>query len=417
MKDTIWRKRMLSNFQSEINPKNIQKAELVVCIPSYNEADSIRYPTIQADEGLNRYFGDKNSVIINCDNHSPDQTCDVFLETPTDSPKIYLSTPPGVRGKGNNLRNLFRKALDLHAKAVVVVDADLRSITPEWIKHLADPLFNGFSFVAPLYIRHKYDGTITNGIAYPMTRCLYGRRVRQPIGGDFGFSGKLGKVYLESAVWNEAVANFGIDIWMTTLAINERIRICQSFMGRPKIHRTKDPGADLGPMFRQVVGTIFTMMGRFSSLWIKGKYSRPTAIYGFGLGEVEMPPKVEVDTHKLLTKFHGGFSQYNELWREVLTEGVYKKLCEIREMKETEFNFPTDLWARVLFDMAIAHRDEIVDRDLMMDSLIPLYFGKTLSFVRKTRRMSMKQAEEAIEEDCTTFEMTKPYLTQRWSKK
>jgi hypothetical protein len=53
----------------------------------------------------------------------------------------------------------------------------------------------------------------------------------------------------------------------------------------------------------------------------------------------------------------------------------------------------------------------------MMDSLIPLYFGRTFSFVKRTKRMSIRQAEEAIEEDCLTFEMTKPYLLQRWLQK
>ena len=407
---------MASHFQTEINPDGIKKAELVVCIPSYNEADSIAFPITQADQGLSKYFREKKAVIINCDNNSPDGTRDVFLDTPTRAPKIYLSTPPGVKGKGNNFKNLFQKVLDLHAKAVVVVDADLKSITPEWIKHLGEPLYNGFSYVAPLYIRHKYDGTITNGIAYPMTRSLYGRRVRQPIGGDFGFSAKLAKIYLESNTWDEAVANFGIDIWMTTLAIANKARICQSFMGRPKVHRTKDPGAHLGPMFRQVVGTIFTLMTHFSDIWMKIKYSRPTAIYGFGLGETEMPPKVEVDTQNLLNKFHAGFEQYQDLWQEILSPDVFNKLMEIRSLKENEFNFPTDLWARLLFDVAISYRDQVADRDLMMDSLIPLYFGKTLSFVRKTRRMSIKQAEETIEEDCMTFEMTKPYLIRRWKQ-
>jgi len=404
----------VDRFDNEVNPGNIKKAEMVVCIPSYNEADSIIYPTSQADKGLVKYFNNKDSVIINCDNNSPDNTRQAFLETPTETPKIYLSTPPGVKGKGNNFKNLFQKVVDLRAKAIVVVDADLKSITPEWIKHLGEPLFSGFSFVAPLYVRHKYDGTITNGIAYPMTRALYGRRVRQPIGGDFGFSGKLGKVYLKSKVWDEAVANFGIDIWMTTLAINQRVPICQSFMGRPKIHRTKDPAAHLGPMFRQVVGTIFSMMSNFDSFWTKIKYSRPTAIFGFGLGDVEMPPKVEVDTENLFQKFHAGFAEYGEIWGEILTEDVYKKLYEIREMKGSVFNFPTDLWARVLFDMAVAYHDSVKDREMMMDSLIPLYFGRTLSFVKKTKRMPIRQAEEAIENDCMTFEMTKPYLLRRW---
>jgi len=407
---------MPESFENEVNPEKIKKAEMVVCIPSYKEADSISYPVTQADKGLDQYFKENDSVIINCDNNSPDNTKQVFLDTPTKAPKIYLSTDPGVKGKGNNFRNLFKKVVDLGAKAVVVVDADLKSITPEWIKHLGEPLFEGFSYVAPLYIRHKYDGTITNGIAYPMTRALYGRRVRQPIGGDFGFAGELSNVYLKSRTWDRAVANFGIDVWMTTLAINQKVQICQAFMGRPKIHRTKDPGGDLGPMFRQVVGTIFAMMKEFESFWTKVKYSRPTAIYGFGLGEVEMPPKVDVNTDNLLQQFHIGFDKFSHIWKEILTADVYRKLHEIKGLKEMEFNFPTDLWARLLFDTAVSYGDVSVKPDEIMDSLIPLYFGRTLSFVKRTKKMSIKQAEEAIENDCETFEMTKPYLLQRWKK-
>lgn len=404
-------------FDPEVNPEKIEKAELVVAIPSYNEADAINYPVFQASEGLFRYFPDKASAIVNCDNNSPDNTKDAFLNAPSRVPKIYISTPPGVKGKGNNFRNLFQKVVELGAKAIVVVDADLKSITPEWIKHLADPLFNDFAYVAPLYVRHKYDGTITNGIAYPLTRALYGRRVRQPIGGDFGFNGELAKAYLKSDIWDEAVAHFGIDVWMTTLALSQGAAVCQSFMGRPKIHRPKDPAGSLGPMFRQVVGTIFSLTCRFESFWLRVKYSKPTAIYGFGLGDVEMPPKVDVDTEKLLNEFHKGFQDYGELWESLFAKDVYAKLLEIRGMKRTIFTFPTDLWARVLYDTAVSYRDTIVDQEMMLDSLIPLYYGRTFSFVKKTKRMSTRQAEDAIEEDCMTFEMTKPYFVKKWMEK
>ncbi|MCJ7596229.1 MAG: glycosyltransferase [Desulfobacterales bacterium] len=404
-------------FEAEVNPEKITQADLVVSIPSYKEADSIAFPTQQASEGLVKYFSDKRSVIINCDNNSPDNTREAFLNTSTEVPKIYISTPPGVKGKGNNFRNLFQKVVELKAKAIVVVDADLESITPEWIKHLGEPLFNDFSYVAPLYVRHKYDGTITNGIAYPLTRALYGRRVRQPIGGDFGFRGELARVYLESDIWDESVANFGIDIWMTTTALNQGAQVCQSFMGRPKIHRAKDPAAALGPMFRQVVGTIFCLTADFESYWRHVKYSKPTSIYGFGLGEVEMPPKVDVDSDKLFERFLGGFDLYSSVWEKILSRDAYKKLLEIQGMKKGVFDFPTVLWAAILYDTAISYRDKVLDTGQMLDSLIPLYFGRTFSFVKKTKRMSTRQAEETIEEDCMTFEMTKPYFVKKWMGK
>jgi glycosyltransferase involved in cell wall biosynthesis len=404
-------------FEAEVNPSGIDRAELVVSIPSYNEADSIAYPTLKANEGLTRYFPGVSSVIINCDNNSQDKTREAFLDTPTKVPKIYISTPPGVKGKGNNFRNLFRKVTELGAKAIVVVDADLKSITPEWIKHLGEPLFNDFSFVAPLYVRHKYDGTITNGIAYPLSRALYGRRVRQPIGGEFGFSGDLARLYLKSQTWDEAVAQFGIDLWMTTLALNSEAQVCQAFMGRPKIHKAKDPAASLGPMFRQVLGTLFSLACHFESRWLGIKYSKPTAIFGFGLGETEMPPRVDVDSDKLIHEFREGFSTYGDIWEKVLAKDICTKLLEIRELKRSLFDFPTDLWARILYDTAVSYRDQACDRLLMIDALVPLYFGRTFAFVKKTKSLSTRQAEESIEEDCGIFEMTKPYFVKRWLEK
>ena len=173
------------------NPSHITEVDIIVGIPSYNEADNIAFPTDVSSRGLREHFSNKSSVIINVDNHSPDGTKDAFLNTPTEVPKIYISTPPGVKGKGNNFRNLFEAAVELNAKAVIVVDADLKSITPSWIRYLGEPLMGRYDYVAPIYARHKYDGTITNQIAYPLLRSLFGLRVRQPIGGDFGFSGKF----------------------------------------------------------------------------------------------------------------------------------------------------------------------------------------------------------------------------------
>ena len=398
----------------EENPQDVQAADIVVGIPSYNEATLISFPTQQASEGLIKYFGTKNSVIINCDNDSPDGTREAFMNTPTEVPKIYLSTPPGVRGKGNNFKNLFKKSCDLGAEAIVVVDADLKSVTPRWIKNLGEPLFEDFGFVAPLYVRHKCDGTITNNIAYPMTRSVYGRRVRQPIGGDFGFSGELAEVYLKQDNWTQAVAEFGIDIWMTTTAMCHRKPICQSYMGRPKIHKPKDPGESLGPMFSQVVGTIFDMMIKHDAFWKDVRWSKPTAIFGFGLGEMEMPPPVEVNIERLHEKFEMGFATHQSLWKEILSANLFKKLSEVQELPLRGFEFPANLWAEVLIDFAVAYKNRANDRAKLMESLIPLYFGRTCSFVIESEPMTIHQAEELIEEQCGVFEATKPYLIKRW---
>ncbi|MBW1972528.1 MAG: glycosyltransferase [Deltaproteobacteria bacterium] len=399
-----------------VNPNKIKKAEIVVGIPSYKEEDSIGFVISKVDEGLTKYFSRKDAVIINVDNNSPDNTKDVFLTSNTKTPKIYISTPPGVKGKGRNIRNLFEAGVELGAKAIVMVDADLKSITGEWIQYLAEPLYMGYDYVIPIYVRHKYDGTITNNITYPLTRVLYGLRTRQPIAGDFGFSGRLARAYLTEKSWSDVVSEFGIDIWMTTIAMARGFNVCQAFLGAPKAHRAKDPSAHLGPMFFQVVGTVFQLAVDFEFIWKELEESRPTSIFGFGLGVKENPPEVKVNVENLYKSFIEGEKKYGSFWQKVVAPINLEEILKIKEMKIPEVDVPADLWARILFDYIVAYRDEQKDRVELLNSLIPLYYIRTLSFVNHTTDMDTKAAEEYLEAECRIMEGEKYYLISKWNQ-
>ena len=127
-----------------------------------------------------------------------------------------------------------------------------------------------------------------------------------------------------------------------------------------------------------------------------------------------MPPPVKVSEDKLAAKFRAGFEQYYDTWQTILTPDIMNKVDEIAELPEDLFDFPTQTWAKLLFDFAVAYNKKMMDNDQLLASLIPLYFGKTLSFVRKTERMSVQTSEEFIENECMVFEETKPYLMEHW---
>ncbi len=400
-----------------INPDNVKSADMIVGIPSYNEADSIAFPVDVSDHGLREFFPGLKAVIINVDNNSQDGTREAFLNTPTKTPKVYISTPEGVKGKGNNIRNLFRATVELNAKAVVMVDADLKSITPSWIRYLGEPLMGRFDYVTPIYVRHKYDGTITNNITYPLLRSLFGLRVRQPIGGDFGFSGTMARAFLSEKLWNDKIANFGIDIWMTTIAIARGFNVCQAFLGSPKIHRAKDPAEDLSTMFTQVVSTLFDLMMEFEYLWRGLGESRPSSIFGFGLGVDEKPPEIHVSTDKLFESFRNGCKEYRDLWEEVLPMPEMVQCEKIAHESDVDtFYYHSDLWARVLFNFAVAYKQGDIDRNKLLESLIPFYHSRVLSFVNKTMNHGIRETEEYLENIIRVFEAEKYYLIKRWDE-
>ncbi|RLE13585.1 glycosyl transferase family 2 [Candidatus Aerophobetes bacterium] len=415
--------------------EQVGKADILVGIPSYNNEKTIGQVVRAVQCGLAKYFPNEKAMIMNSDGGSTDRTREIVKQTSiyTDLDTILVEHPVhparslaapyyGLPGKGSAFKAIFETAYELNVVACVVVDSDLRSITPEWIQLLAGPvLLKGYDYVAPYYSRHKYDGTITNSIAYPLTRALYGKRIRQPIGGDFGFSRRMVENFLSKDVWGTDVARYGIDIWMTTIAINEGFKICQSFLGA-KIHDGKEPSQSLGPMFKQVVGTLFYLMTQYEDNWKNVKGSRPVAMYGFR-SEV-LPEPVTVKVEAMIEKFRMGVEENKDFWCSILPGEDVERLVEITRFSREKFNFPMDLWAKIIYDFAVAYKNntKIISADTksinekLVTSLIPLYFGRTASFVKETRRMSSLEAERVVEKVCEEFERMKPYLIKKWFK-
>jgi glucosylglycerate synthase len=413
-------------FPTELQARleQIRDADIVVGIPSYNNARTIGHVVRAVSVGLAKYFPTQRSVIVNSDGGSKDKTQDVVMQAESGADDLLLVSHPvhnsyristpyhGVPGKGSAFRTIFAVAQHLKAKACVVVDSDLRSITPGWIELLARPVLeHGYDYIAPYYLRHKYDGTITNGIIYPMTRTLYGKSVRQPIGGEFGFSGTLAARYLEKDVWDTDVARFGIDIWMTVTAIAEGFRVGQAYLGA-KIHDAKDPGADLTSMFRQVVGSFFRLMESYEDIWRHVNSYEQVPLFGFPF-EVGVEP-LTVNTDRMIHAAQQGVADLREIYSLFLSPQTLIDLTSYVHRNGQGFHIPDKLWVRMIYEAATAFRYRTIDRDHLLQSLVPLYLGRTASFVLEVTDSNATQVEERIEQLGQVFEAEKSYLAERW---
>jgi glycosyltransferase involved in cell wall biosynthesis len=360
---------------------------------------------------------------VNSDGGSTDGTREVVVKTelgdlteilvdalPT-SPLSRIVTPySGLPGKGSALRTIFRIAAELEASACCVVDSDLRSITPEWVELLLSPVLDhGYEFVAPLYARHRYDGTITNTIVYPLTRALYGHRVRQPIGGDFGFSGKLARRFLEYEEWEGPVARYGIDIFMTTTALAESHKVCQSFLGA-KLHDPKDPGADLQDMLVQVVSTLFDLMGRYADVWKGIKGSQDVRVFGLPYAVGLEPVPVKID--RLVSLFRQGAADLPSVWKSFLPEDVLRGIQEAAAFVPPSLS--DELFVRIVYAAAAGYARRSLPRDTLIRSLVPLYLGKVATFVEETRDAEAAEAEARLETLARVYESEKTSLVSAW---
>ena len=396
--------------------EEIESADILVGIPSYNNEKTIAHVIQMVNHGLAVHYKDRRCVIFVADGGSTDDTREAakdFQVKPWQEKIVSIYRGPS--GKGTALRSVFEAAARLQVKACAVVDSDLRSITPDWVQHLLDPVVSrGYQFVAPVYLRHKYDATITNNIVYNLTRALYGKRIRQPIGGDFAISADVAKFYAEQDVWESDVARYGIDIWMTTNAVTQNFRICQSNLG-VKIHDAKDPAEHLGPMFRQVVWTVFSLMERFESSWKGVRGSEQVDLFGYE-GSAE-PEPVKVDVEAMIQHFKIGFQQFSSLWREIFCEECFAAIQEAAQAESKAFFLPTGTWVRILYELAATFHAWKVNRNKLVDLMTPLYYARVASFVRESWEMSSKEAESLVEKQALEFEEEKGYLIKVWEEK
>ena len=350
----------------------VRSADILVGIPSFNNAGTVGHIVRAVGAGLAKYFHGHRAVLVNADGGSSDDTPAIVAHTMVDLEPLFISdrqstlhriiTPyHGIPGKGSAFRTIFG-SLDGSKSKPVPSSIRRPQYLTQWMELLLHPIIKeGYDYVAPYYRRHKYDGTITNSIAYPLTRALYGQEVRQPIGGDFGFTGELAQHYLEKHVWESDVARFGIDIWMTTEAIASGAKVCQSFLGA-KIHDPKDPAADLSSMLRQVVGALFALMEAHAPSWLPVIDSRKVPLFGFQY-EVGVEP-VNVNVERMVDLFHLGLTDLHSIWARILSEDALDQLSRLRDVPIRDFRIPDSLWAQIIYDAALAHHRSVLPQNI-----------------------------------------------------
>lgn len=391
-------------FEREENPRHVNEAEIVVGIASFQEADSIAYPTEQASLGLQKYYPDRKAVILNCDNNSPDGTEQAFMGTQTEIPKVFITTPPDTPGKGYNFENMFRKVLELNAKMLICVDADLLSITPEWIRYFVEPLDDGYDFINPVYSRHKYDGTITNNLCLPLVYGLFNRNIRQPIGGDFAMSAKLAK-HLICQPWHRTTEEYGIDIFMTMNAILGGFRMGETGLGA-KIHKPSAP--KLGPMFTQVVSTAFLTVIRRINAWKANVPIEQAPLYG--LRRKMKAQDLDVDRSAIDKNARDGFLEMQGQIEKALSPDLYTDL--VRMFCGGTIDITSDQWGRIVYDMIVGYATAS-DQLAVVESLKGLYFGRALAFMNQTWEWSTDEAEEEIMAQAEVFHNKRDYLIEK----
>ncbi|MBA7566476.1 Glucosylglycerate synthase [subsurface metagenome] len=278
------------------------------------------------------------------------------------------------------------------------MDGDLTSIKPEWIKKLLLPILKGNDLVVPFYLRDRYDGVITNQIAFPLTKTLYGVDIRQPIGGEYGLSSRYSRMALSHKLFP---GKFGIDIFLTTVACCEGMNIVESVLGIKEHESTKeydDPEKLLVPMFYDVVGTIFNLIGCYKKYigGVKGMRK----IKRIGVIPSATPSRIPTDKRALLSKFKAKYGEFIRGKEESSFLGDLLPLFNrIAEKPLKEYSFPLELWVKAVYRSINA----FLEGKKVIDVLRVLWQGRFIGLIQETEKMKNQEAEAYIRRQVKIF--------------
>ncbi len=394
----------------------IAAADLLVGIPTYKNAHTLTPLLETISNGIRDFFPRLRAAIAVVDGGSSDETTAIASTYPL-APNIrrVVTTYLGIPGKGSAVRAIFEIARKLNVRVCLVMEADLANAAADWIPKLASPILDqNDDLVIPAYARPLVDGGISDLLAYPITRALYGSDVRTPMPGEFAIAGALAARLFARDVWETDVARHGLDIWLTTIAITENIRMSQTRLGA-KLHDARQVASLADPSFVQAVGTLFRLMEVHRRRWQADGSLRAIPFHDNDAAPDPARLAGAITQEMLADAFQLGAKRYRRFWRTILVPTHYAQIFDLANRPNGAAHLPPDLWARAVFDFAVVYNKGETDPDKVAAALLPIYYARIATLVHETHSKT-DAVEKALQFQAKTFAEQKPYLLHRWER-
>jgi hypothetical protein len=327
-------------------------------------------------------------------------------------PLTTSETPifPGM-ARSSAYKALESVAADLGASACVLIAPDLTALNAHTIQLLSHGILQDHCDLAvSVYSVGKFEALLNSSILSPLTRALYGKRIRFPLALDIGVSpAMLGN--LANAPVKMQGASTSVVRWPSVEAVRADRTVCQTHV--PIRHQLQSEGFDLSSVLGGLLGSLFSEIESNAPIWQRIRGSHEVPFLG---GEVakDSPHSDSIDVRPLLESFQLGVRNLHEVWALVLPPITLLELKRMTRMSPDSFHIPDEMWVRIVYDFALAFRLRTISRVHILGAFTPLYLGWVASYVTEVSAQTTDDAERRLEQLARAYEEGKPYLLSRW---
>jgi len=121
-----------------------------------------------------------------------------------------------------------------------------------------------------------------------------------------------------------------------------------------------------------------------------------------------------LDTSRMVESFQLGNRELQEIWGLVLPPSLLLELRKLARLPTDQFRMPDELWVRIVYDFALAHRLRTISRDHLLRSMTPLYLAWIASYAHDLQSSAAPSPDRRLERLSLAFEAEKSYLVSRW---
>jgi hypothetical protein len=237
--------------------------------------------------------------------------------------------------------------------------------------------------------------------------------MREPLAAEFGCSSRFLAYCLEQDVWERELAQYGIDLWVTGTALANGFRCCQAPLG-PRVQSVAPNRPGFREVFQQVVGSAFACLEENTAYWLARGASDPLPVVGPVPAPRIDPPAV--DGGRLAESFCSDVRNLQSVLQSILSSQTLSSLNRIADAEGEQLLYPDELWAATVYQFLVAYHRGVMRRDHILQALIPLYLGRTGSFLGQYASAEEADVNAALESLCQQFERSKPALVEGWNQ-
>lgn len=393
--------------------------DLVIGILGSDHQDQGCSPVAMTLEALKPLSRPLRAMVI-CNNGTHEASA-ATPESTGDSPSpivfsFSLPTPGPGETPPQSISNAYRNILAiggrLGVRACGVIASQCPPAIREWIYQLIQPVLDlGFDLVGPCYTRRKTEGLLNRSVLAPLHRTLYGQQLQNPMGPDFGLSGKLLQRLLAQSSTQRRGTEVNALASIASVAACDGFQVCESYLGA----RTQGPTdwEDLSSLLVQILGSTFLEMETRAARWqsIRGSRTLPR----FGQPEApELDTATALDVHGMIESFRLGTRNLQDVWGLLLPPTTLLELRALSRLPENQFRFPDQLWVRIVYDFALGYHLRTMSRDHVLRSITPLYLAWIASYSLEIQAAEPVEVDARIERLARAYEDSKSYLVSRW---